>query len=265
MQSENGGFSSWNTENVESISQVVVALCSLGIDPLKDERFITSSGKTILDAMLSFHLSSGGFCHVKGTGWNSMANDQATYALVAYWRFENKMNPLYDMRDEQAQEGNPDASESLIKEKEEAIKLIETYKNINDYRSEQKEEINKIIAEGKIAITSAETSDEVFKAVTLIKAKLDSVKTNKQLTDAENAKNNGNSGNSGNSGSSEDLENNENNSSKNENSQENISSSNFLSPKTADSSNLILYLGLMVISVMFITVQICFINKKNKC
>ncbi len=27
-----------------------------------------------------------------------MANDQATYALVAYWRFENKMRALYDMR-----------------------------------------------------------------------------------------------------------------------------------------------------------------------
>ena len=39
-----------------------------------------------------------GFCHVLGGGWNSMANDQATYALVAYWRLENGMRALYDMR-----------------------------------------------------------------------------------------------------------------------------------------------------------------------
>lgn len=98
MQNSNGGFASWNTDNVESISQVVVALCSLGINPAEDERFITASGKTLLDGMLQFRLSDGGFCHVLNGGWNSMANDQATYALVAYWRFENGMRSLYDMR-----------------------------------------------------------------------------------------------------------------------------------------------------------------------
>ena len=98
MMNKSGGFTSWNTNNVESIAQVVVALCSLGIDPAEDERFITSDGKTLLDGMLSFRLSDGGFCHVLNSGWNSMANDQATYALVSYWRFENGMRSLYDMR-----------------------------------------------------------------------------------------------------------------------------------------------------------------------
>ncbi len=98
MLNSNAGFSSWNTNNVESISQVVVALCSLGIDPAKDGRFITSDGKTLLDGMLLFNLSDGGFCHVLNSGWNSMANDQATYALVSYWRLENGMRALYDMR-----------------------------------------------------------------------------------------------------------------------------------------------------------------------
>ena len=103
MQNRNGGFSSWGTDNVESISQVVVALCSVGIDLAKDERFITGDGKTLLDGMLQFLLPDGGFCHILKGGWNSMANDQATYALVAYWRFENGMRTLYDMR--------PDASD----------------------------------------------------------------------------------------------------------------------------------------------------------
>ena len=97
---ENGTFASWGTNNVEGVSQVLVALCSLGIDPAKDERFITESGKTILDGVLKFRLSDGGFCHDIGGGRNSMANDQATYALVSYWRFESGMRALYDMRDD---------------------------------------------------------------------------------------------------------------------------------------------------------------------
>lgn len=104
MQNANGGFVSWGSESVESISQVVVALCSVGIDPAKDARFISRDGKTVLDGMLQFLLPDGGFCHTLNGGWNSMANDQATYALVAYWRFENGMRSLYDMRGEMTSE-----------------------------------------------------------------------------------------------------------------------------------------------------------------
>ena len=102
MQNANGGFSSWNTDNVESISQVIVALCSLGINPTSDSRFISTEGKNLLDGMLRFKLTDGGFCHVLGGGWNSMATDQATYALVSYWRLENGMRALYDMRGERS-------------------------------------------------------------------------------------------------------------------------------------------------------------------
>ena len=102
MQNANGGFSSWNTDNVESISQVIVALCSLGINPTSDSRFISTEGKSLLDGMLRFKLTDGGFCHVPGGGWNSMATDQATYALVSYWRLENGMRALYDMRGERS-------------------------------------------------------------------------------------------------------------------------------------------------------------------
>ena len=116
MQNSNGGFSSWNTDNVESISQVVVALCSLGISPAQDQRFITSSGKTLLDGMLRFRVSDGGFCHVMNGGWNSMATDQATYALVSYWRLENGMRALYDMRGERSTE-----TQTAIKAAEAAI------------------------------------------------------------------------------------------------------------------------------------------------
>ena len=104
MQKENGGFSSWGSENAESIAQAIVALCSVGINPATDARFVTSSGKTLLDGLMQFALSDGGFCHVANTGWNSMANDQATYALISYWRLENGFRSLYDMRGEMTDE-----------------------------------------------------------------------------------------------------------------------------------------------------------------
>ena len=52
VQAEDGDFYSWGMQNVESTCQVVVALTSLGIDPLMDERFITDSGNTLLDGIL---------------------------------------------------------------------------------------------------------------------------------------------------------------------------------------------------------------------
>ncbi|MCM1544789.1 MAG: hypothetical protein NC110_05755, partial [Ruminococcus sp.] len=98
MLNSDAGFSSWDTGNVECIAQVVTALCSIGVNPATDSRFITQKGETLLDGMLKFRLDNGGFCHVHGGGWNSMATDQATYALVSYWRFENGLRSLYDMR-----------------------------------------------------------------------------------------------------------------------------------------------------------------------
>ncbi len=98
LQNADGGFTSWGSGNIESVAQVVTALCSLGIDPATDPRFVTPAGKTPLDALLQYRLADGGFRHVASGGWNAMATDQATYALVACWRLENGMRALYDMR-----------------------------------------------------------------------------------------------------------------------------------------------------------------------
>ena len=128
----NAGFSSWNTNNVESISQVVVALCSLGINPNNDERFITPDGKTLLDGMLAYRVSNGGFCHILNGGWNSMANDQATYALVSYWRLENGMRALYDMRDNWTK-----AQTAAIKAAADAINALPE-PGVSDYKARLK-------------------------------------------------------------------------------------------------------------------------------
>jgi LPXTG-motif cell wall-anchored protein len=109
MQNADGDFGSWGTAgNSEGTVQVVVSLVMCGIDPQTDPRFITSTGKTAIDGVLKYRRSDGGFAHTynfdpanpdaSGDRYNSMANDQASYALVAYWRFLNGMRNLYDFR-----------------------------------------------------------------------------------------------------------------------------------------------------------------------
>ncbi len=108
VQKSDGGYSSWGSINSESIAQVIVALTSLGIDPHNDERFI-KNGNSVVDALLSFSVPGGGFYHIKPGGKGNggakpgevdpMATDQAMYALIAYDRFINGQNRLYDMTD----------------------------------------------------------------------------------------------------------------------------------------------------------------------
>ena len=98
-QDSKGGYASWGTTNVESVAQVVVALCELGID-LGDSRFV-KNGHTLTENLLSFRQSNGGFYHVLdgSDGNNQMSAEQGFYALVAIDRVENGKNSLYRMGD----------------------------------------------------------------------------------------------------------------------------------------------------------------------
>ena len=98
MQNENGGFSSFDTENSESNVQVIVALCELGI-PYNDARFV-KNGNTILDELMSYYNKGNGFNHTEnGSGANLMATEQAFYGLVAVKRQQNGKSSLYRMSD----------------------------------------------------------------------------------------------------------------------------------------------------------------------
>lgn len=78
-QTENGGFLSYGTENPESIAQVMMALCALGIDPLADARFIKNEN-TMMDAMLRFRVD-GAFSHILGENANVNATMQVFFAM----------------------------------------------------------------------------------------------------------------------------------------------------------------------------------------
>lgn len=99
-QQKDGSFiSTWSNEaSSESLSQVIVALTSLNIDPKKDKRFI-KNGNDTLTALLAFYAEGGGFKHTLKGELDPMATDQGMYALVAYERFSNGQKSLYDMAD----------------------------------------------------------------------------------------------------------------------------------------------------------------------
>lgn len=91
-QQASGGFKSYGVENSESVSQVIIALTALGIDPRTDARFAG-----IIEAWESFRLSDGRFAHIQGGEANGHANTQALLAYVAMWRLENGLGGLYDL------------------------------------------------------------------------------------------------------------------------------------------------------------------------
>ena len=95
QQQADGGFATGGAANAESCAQVVVALESLGL-PLTDSRFV-KNGATVLNALLSYQLSDGSFCHVKDGGSNLMATEQSLYALAAVKRAEQGESGLYVM------------------------------------------------------------------------------------------------------------------------------------------------------------------------
>lgn len=104
LQTDDGDFISWGTQNAESSAQAAVALCSLNIDPQKDARFI-KNGKTLIDGILKYRMADGGFAHSytydpdnpssKPDKSNSMAGEQVLYALAAVIRQQKGQSPLY--------------------------------------------------------------------------------------------------------------------------------------------------------------------------
>ena len=101
MQLETGDYRSWGIRNSGSVCQVIVALCSLGIDPFSDVRFI-KNGVTLWDGLMIYKNSDGGFIGNLSDGnmpSGSMAGEQALYAMAAIIRQRNGAGRLFDFSD----------------------------------------------------------------------------------------------------------------------------------------------------------------------
>lgn len=82
-QNDDGSFTNWDSVSSESCSQVVIALCSLGLDPQTDERFV-KNGNSVFDALMSYRLSDGSFSHsLESKESDAIATEQAILALCS--------------------------------------------------------------------------------------------------------------------------------------------------------------------------------------
>lgn len=97
MQNASGGFSICGEETAESVAQVIVAICELGIS-LDDTRFV-KNGNTVLDNLMTYYVNGEGFRHTHSGGTNQMATEQCFYALVAAERLTSGKNSFYRMSD----------------------------------------------------------------------------------------------------------------------------------------------------------------------
>lgn len=89
-------FVSSGSENLESTAQVIIALCSLGIDPETDALF-TRNGMNPVKAMELFRLPNGGFSHEFNSDGSVISCEQALRAYIALYKFKNDLEGLYDL------------------------------------------------------------------------------------------------------------------------------------------------------------------------
>ncbi|MBQ3865613.1 MAG: terpene cyclase/mutase family protein [Clostridia bacterium] len=95
-QLPDGGYESFGSHNPMSISQVILGLTHLGIDPLEDERF-RKEGGDMLSALLAYQLPDGGFAaNDKDTKPGGISTCQAMLALAAL-ELAERGEKLFDM------------------------------------------------------------------------------------------------------------------------------------------------------------------------
>ncbi|WP_379132165.1 S-layer homology domain-containing protein [Paenibacillus sp. sgz500958] len=80
-QQNHGGYG----ESSESVAQAIIALTSNNVDPAGQK--FTKDSHQLMDRLLSFRTTDGGFAHTLSGGYNALATEQALQALVAYQLF----------------------------------------------------------------------------------------------------------------------------------------------------------------------------------
>ena len=99
LQNEDGSYTTYETDSSETISQVITALCELGIS-IDDERFV-KDGKNLADKLLEYRAEDGGFKHTLDGDRDMLATEQAFYALVGLERVQQGETSLFCVKTEE--------------------------------------------------------------------------------------------------------------------------------------------------------------------
>ncbi len=96
-QSDDGSYKAYSKSNIKTTSAVITALCTLGINPDEDARFI-KHGNNLLDGLLKYQQKDGSFKVDENSDVTAETTD-ALCALISFKRFLNNQKPLYDFSD----------------------------------------------------------------------------------------------------------------------------------------------------------------------
>jgi Domain of unknown function (DUF4430) len=101
----NGGDSS------ETVAQVIIGLTAIGIDPASSE--FTVNDINLVEHLLSFQTSDGGFQHLKGdNSSNNISTSQGLLALVAYQKYLDGKGSIYQIIQKDIQDMKGDKLQS---------------------------------------------------------------------------------------------------------------------------------------------------------
>ncbi|MBP5293153.1 MAG: DUF4430 domain-containing protein [Clostridia bacterium] len=126
----NGSFANFfGQANSESTAQVIIALCSLDIDP---KTYFESDGyPDVISAFYAYAKENGSFSHLAGGEENAIATYQALHALSAYASFTKGAGSIFDFESPELQETETGTETESAKESDTqpAETQTETLKN----------------------------------------------------------------------------------------------------------------------------------------
>jgi hypothetical protein len=164
-QDEYGGFVAGMSDDVSTCStaQVVTALAALGIpQTYEGYGWTKEGGRNPVTALLAHYNEAGGwFGENDNATENNLATEQAAYALVAYDRFVNGQNPLYDMRDAFGAPGQDKTALEIVT----AANYTAAQADVTDIAS-AKSAVEAIINALNLNGVTAEVTDGTFTAAT---------------------------------------------------------------------------------------------------
>ncbi len=164
-------FSSYGVPNPESGCQVIVALSSLGIDFISDQRFL-KNGKNLLDGIIKYKMSNGSFSHSSDMKTNENATVQVFYSLVAYEKMKNGKGSIYILN---KKENDNDLSNSNnSSQSSELINSSESSEFINSENSSE------LFENSDVSLSGEDVSTESLE---------EEIDNNNEKTDKSNKKN----------------------------------------------------------------------------
>lgn len=96
--SDSCGIAYYDKENPESVSQLLIALTALGIDPEEDERF-TRGAQTLLTQLETFRIAEGLYTHDRDeNNVDYMATEQSLLAQIAVDNLRSGKGPVYQLQ-----------------------------------------------------------------------------------------------------------------------------------------------------------------------